>query len=83
MAKWIGFTAIYRSGVDGPVALEADEVAHELGLLDEEGEVEGGDQLDFEGVDVLFGDASNFGVELIFVIEVIKILSSDHNACNQ
>jgi hypothetical protein len=77
------YNAIYRSSVDGPIAFETNEVAHELGLLDEEGEVEGGDELDFEGVDVLFGDASYFGVELVFVIEVIKILSSDHNGCNQ
>lgn len=71
------------SGVDFAVALDPGEVADKLLLADEEREVEGLHEFELEGVEVGLGDAPNFGVELILVIEVVEVFGGDHDAADE
>jgi hypothetical protein len=73
-----GVRWVYTSGVDGAVAGESLEVGCELCFFDEEAKVEGVDEVGFEGVDVLFWYASNFGVELVAVVEVVEVFGGEH-----
>ena len=75
---------IYNSSsVDLLVVVEAGEVAEELLLGDEKGEVEGGQQFELQEVDFLGRNASDFGVEVVFVVEVVVELGRDHETGDQ
>jgi hypothetical protein len=71
------------SGIDFAIAFHPCEVADKLLLSDEEREVKGLHKFEFESVEVGLGDASNFGVELILVIEIVEVFGGDHDAADE
>ena len=79
----IGRHDIYKSKVDVLVTMQASEIALKLFGGDEEREVKRANQFQFQQVYVPRRNPSNFGVELILVIEVIKKLGPQHHARDQ
>lgn len=76
--------AIYKhSAVYSPVSLQPSQVAHKLHLSDKEGEIESSHKLHLKRIDIFFVDAPDFGIKLVFVIEIIEIFSSHHNTSNK
>jgi hypothetical protein len=86
---WVGRMSIYKSvsvsfvvpGV--PVGFEAVQIDYEFWLGDEEVVVEAADEFALERIDFYFGNASDFGVELVLVVVVVCELGGDHHGADE